>query len=164
MHGRNTWIIASMAMLAMSLSHAAPADNEKYVDALHYPDNEQGWDRFDDLAGRLTRDFDYICGDTFCEGDYSNIQSLGFRCSVERATGVMGECVWTFAGSYEDIDPVSGQVQVDAQIWNCKAPLAPGTSIERFYAALEGARPFDTIDAPLPGTRRSIYDGLTDCL
>lgn len=163
MQVRNVWIITSIIMLLMALSPAAWADEEKYVDAVHYPDNEEGWDRFYDLARRLNRDFDAICGDTFCEGDYSNIQSLGFRCSVERATGVMGECIWTFAGSYEDVDPDSGRVQVDARIWQCKAPLLPGTSIESFYAAL-GSRPFDAIDAPLPGTRSSLYDGLTDCL
>jgi hypothetical protein len=160
MQVRHAWIIA----LAMALSHAAWADEGKYVDAIDYPDDEEGWDRFHDLAGRLTRDFDAICGDTFCEGDYSNIQSLRFRCSVERATGHMGECVWTFAGSYEDIDPKSGRVQVDARIWNCKAPLAPGTSVDSFYAALEGGRWMDAIDAPLPGTKRSLYDGLADCL
>lgn len=164
MQVRNTWIVTWIVMLAMTLSSTALANDERYVDAIHYPDNEQSWDRFYDLAGRLARDFDYICGDTFCEGDYSNIQSLGFRCSVERATGMMGECIWTFAGSYEDVDPDSGRVQVDARIWQCKAPLLPGTSVENFYAALEGSRPFDTIDAPLPGTERSIYDGLTDCL
>lgn len=164
MQVRSAWIIASMVMLMTALSPAAWADEEKYVDAVHYPDNERGWDRFHDLAGRLARDFDTICGDTFCEGDYSNIQSLRFRCSVERATGLIGECIWTFAGSYEDIDPKSGHVQVDARIWNCKAPLAPGTSIDSFYAALEGARPRGSINAPLPGTKRSIYDGLIDCL
>ncbi|WP_281852823.1 hypothetical protein [Dyella sp. GSA-30] len=151
-------------MLAMALSPAAWADEEKYVDAIHYPDNEEGWSRFYDLAERLTRDFDAVCGDTFCESDYSNIQSLRLRCSVERATGVMGECIWTFAGSYEDVDPVNGRVQVDARVWNCKAPLAAGTSIEHFYAALEGSHLMDAIDAPLPGTKLSLYDGLTDCL
>lgn len=163
MQVRHVWIVASIIMLTMALSPAVWADEEKYVDAVHYPDNEESWDRFYDLAWRLNRDFDAICGDTFCEGDYSNIQSLGLRCSVERATGVMGECIWTFAGSYEDVDPDSGRVQVDARTWQCKAPLLPGTSIESFYAALEN-RPFDAIDAPLPGTRRSLYDGLTDCL
>jgi hypothetical protein len=161
---RHAWIVATIIVLMMALSPTASADEEAYVDAVHYPDTEEGWDRFYDLAGRLNRGFDAICGDTFCEGDYSNIQSLGFRCSVERGTGLMGECIWTFAGSYEDVDPADGRVQVDARIWNCKAPLVPGTSIGRFYAALEGGRPMDAIDAPLPGTKLSIYDGLTDCL
>jgi hypothetical protein len=151
-------------MLCMVFSAVVAASNDRYVDARHYPDNEQGWDRFLDLEGRLERDFDYICGDTFCEGEYSNIQSLRFRCSVERLSGIMGECIWTFAGSYEEIDPDNGRVQVDAPTWQCRAPLRPGTSIERFYAALNGSRPMDTIDATLPGTTQSIYDGLADCL
>jgi hypothetical protein len=161
---RNTWITVPIAMLAMAFSSIVLAQNDKFVDARHYPDDESDWSRFNALAGRLTRDFDYICGDTFCEGDYSNIQSLHFRCSVEYATGTMGECIWTLAGSYEEIDPDTGRVLVDARTWQCKAPLLPGTSIESFYAALEGSRPLDTINAPLPGTELSIYDGLTDCL
>ena len=164
MHVRNIWIVASVAMLAMALSHSALATDGKYVDAVDYPDGEQGWDRFYGLTDRLTRDFDNICGDTFCEGEYSNIQSLRFWCSVERATGMMGECIWTLAGSNQQVDPDSGRIQVDARTWQCKAPLSRGTSVESFYTALEGSRPFDTIDAPLPGTGRSIYDGLTDCL
>lgn len=163
MQTRNAWIIVPIAMLAVAFSSIVLAQNDKYVDARHYPD-ESGWDRFNALARRLTGDFDYICGDTFCEGDYTNIQSLRFRCSVERATGMMGECIWTLAGSYEEVDPDSGRVQVDARTWQCKAPLLPGTPIENFYAALEGSRPLDTIRAPLPGTEHSIYDGLADCL
>lgn len=160
---RNTWIV-SLAMLTMAFSSVVLANNNRYVDARDYPDNELGWDRFNDLAGRLARDFDYICGDTFCEGEYSNIQSLRFRCSVERATGFMGECVWTLAGSYEEVDPHSGRVHVDSRTWQCRAPLQLHTSIRSFYGALEGSRPMDALNAPLPGTRQSIYDGLVDCL
>lgn len=160
----NSWIVRSIAMMAMMFSPIVLAEDGKYVDVMNYPDNEDGWDRFHDLAGRLVRDFDYICGDTFCEGEYSNIQSLRFRCSVERLTGMMGECIWTLAGSYEEVDPGSGRVQVDARTWQCRVPLMPGTSVERFYSALEGSRSMDTIDAPLPGTRHSIYDGLVGCL
>lgn len=164
MHLRNTGIIASIAMLAMAFSQAAPAYNGEYVDAANYFGHEQGWYRFRDLAGRLKRDFDDLCGDTFCEGQYSNIESLRFRCSVQSTTGIMGECIWTLAGSYEEVDPRSGRVQVDARTWQCKAPLSPGTSIESFYAALEGSRSSYTINAPLPGTELSVYDGLVGCL
>jgi hypothetical protein len=138
------------------------AHSATYIDAVDYPDHEQGWDRFYDLEHRLVRDFDDVCGDTFCEGDYSNIQSLRYRCSVAKETGIMGECVWVFAASEQAIDPSSGQVVADAPVWRCRTPLADGTRIEDFYLALKAGR--GAIHARLPMTDRSIYDGLADCL
>jgi hypothetical protein len=135
---------------------AAPA----YVDAVNYPDSESGWDAFYDLERRLARGFDDVCGDTFCEGEYSNIQHLRYRCSVRAVDGVMGECIWTFAGSNQEVDAASGKVVVDARLWHCKSPIVPGTTITEFYEALAGRR---AIDASLPRGGRSIYDGLTDC-
>src|SRR5688572_10458519 len=35
------------------------------------------------ITMQLRRQFDEICGDTFCEGDYSNLQPLRFQCAVD---------------------------------------------------------------------------------
>ena len=152
--------LATMALAATtpvaSTKQAAPV----YVDAINYPDNEGGWDAFYDLERRLARGFDDVCGDTFCEGEYSNIQHLRYRCSVRAADGAMGECLWTFAGSNQEVDPTSGKVVVDARIWQCRSPIMPGTTIGEFYRALAGR---DAIHARLPRGGGSIYDGLADC-
>jgi hypothetical protein len=134
---------------------------DRYVDAVDYSGHEQGWDTFYDLEARLFRGFDDVCGDTFCEGEYSNIQPLRYRCSVERATGIMGECAWAFAASNQAIEPSNGRIAVEVPVWHCRTPLAPGTRIEDFYRALDVR---NAIHARLPGSRQSIYEGLTDCL
>lgn len=148
---------AFIFLLLAGAVHAQP----RYVDARDYPSDEAGWDRFYDLENRLRQGFDAICGDTFCEGEYSNIQHLRFRCSVDGRAGTMGQCMWTLAGSWEEVDPVDGRIHVDGRLWNCAAPLAPGTTVDAFYNALSGR---DAIDASLPGTRRSLYGSLADCL
>lgn len=109
---------------------------------------------------RLRHDFDQICGDTFCEGDYSNIEPLRLRCSAD-ARGRVGQCVWTFAASNEEIDPATGRITVQPKVWRCRLPLASMTSASALVAALDVPEP---LYARLPGTMTRIYDGLADCL
>lgn len=122
-------------------------------------------DRFDawfDVVRRLAREFDEVCGDTFCEGEYTNLAHLSFRCSVSRRTGALGTCVWTFAGSVEDATASTGNVRAKVASFKCKMPIAPGTSAADFTAALGGAK--RAIEAKLPRSERSLFDGLVDCL
>jgi len=154
------------ALSAMALAAAAPVELPTtlriapvYVDAIEYR-GEGGWDAFYDLEHRLAKGFDDVCGDTFCEGEYSNIQHLRYRCSVRLADGVMGECIWTFAGSNQEVNRASGKVVVDGRIWQCKSPIVPGTTIGEFYRTLAGR---DAIHALLPRSNKSLYDGLVDC-
>jgi hypothetical protein len=144
----------------LSVTRASTSASPVYVDAIDYPTNGGGWDAFYGLERRLARDFNDVCGDTFCEGEYSNIQHLRYRCSVRAADGVMGECIWTFAGSNQEVDKTSGKVVVDGRIWECRSPIMPGTTLGEFYRALAGG---DAIHARLPHGSASIYDGLVDC-
>ncbi|HEY4145309.1 hypothetical protein [Pinirhizobacter sp.] len=153
--------LSAMALSATSVHVSTAAETAPvYIDAIDYPNQEGGWDAFYDLERRLASDFDDVCGDTFCEGDYSNIQHLRYRCSVRVADAVMGECIWTFAGSNQDVDQGSGKVVVNGRIWQCRSPVVPGTMIGEFYQALAGR---NALHAPLPRGGRSIYEGLTDC-
>lgn len=154
--------LATLLCAAGVLVFGAPAASAaEYVDAVHYPGHVQGWDAFYDLERRLQRDFDDICGDTICEGEFSNMQALRYRCSVRQSDGTMGECVWVFAGSNAEIDAANGKVVTDARTWACRTPLAAQTPVASFYSALAGDRP---LRAPLPGTSMTIFDGLFDCL
>src|SRR5699024_5415857 len=109
----------------------------------------------------LEADFDDICGDTFCEGDWSNITPLRLRCSVVAGSGRIGHCVWSFAASNEEIDARSGAIAVATQAWQCELPVAPHTTIDALLAALAGDHP---LHKPLPGTPLSVYDALSSCL
>ncbi len=153
------WSVA-LAVAALLLAGGASAQ-DRYVDAVDYPTPSAGWEVFHDLEDRLEADFDQLCGDTYCEGEYSDYRPLRYRCSVRQRDGVIGQCVWTFGASEASIDPVSGQVQVDAQLWQCNTPLKKGTRLTVFYAALAGQGP---MLAPLPRTTLSVNDGLIGCL
>lgn len=152
-------LLAVSSAMATAPAQAVPA----YADARDYPTPAEGWARFRAVEAQLVRGFDYICGDTFCEGDYGNLQALRFRCSVAVATGRVQACAWTFTGSFAWVDQVNGGIDVDARAWTCPTPLAAGTSLELLLHTLEQAGD-KALHVPLPGTTVSIYDGLTDCL
>lgn len=147
------------AALASNLAAAQGVPN--YGDVYGYFTDDAQYESWYTLTTQLRRGFDDVCGDTFCEGDYANIQSLGYRCSIEQSSGTIGRCLWLFAGSYEDIDPATGHFTVTKGFWRCRTPLAPGTTIDTLLAALAGD---DPLHAPLPGSSVTIYDGLVDCL
>jgi hypothetical protein len=144
------------AVLAAPSAHAFP-----YVDLIDYPHQEANWDRFFALEGRLQHGFDAICGDTFCEGEYSDIHALRLRCSVDAVRGTVRECLWAFAASDLEVSRNDGTVVARQPTWLCRLPLQPGTPVEAFHTAL-AAR--DPLHDPLPGTAQSIYDALTDCI
>ena len=139
---------------------AATTNDAHYVDINEYLTSDADINAWYNAVSLLKQNFDDVCGDTFCEGDYSNIESLDYRCSVEKNTGMVGRCVWVFAASNEDILASNGRILVDTQHWKCRSPLAKKTRIADLIAALDVPKP---IRAILPGTSNSIYDGLVDC-
>ncbi len=141
---------------------AALAHARTFIDARSYltaPEHIEGWYL---LTRTLRENFDAICGDTFCEGDYQNYESLGFRCSVNRG-GLVGSCVWMFAASSEEVVPRTGDFRVQFEHWHCRMPIARGTRLTELLTTLSSAGR-EPLFAPLPGTQRSLYDGLVECL
>lgn len=134
---------------------------DTHVDARDYPGPGQGADRFHALETTLVRGFDNICGDTFCEGEYGNLQALRYRCSVNAATGGVHACVWSFAGSTARVDAATGALVVDARTWACPSPLAANTPLALLLDTLQGD---NAIHIALPGSAASVYDALTECL
>jgi hypothetical protein len=158
-------LLALLALISQA-ANAAPQTTgqsgaSEYVDISNYLTNDADINAWYTATSQLRKNFDDACGDTFCEGDYSNIESLDYRCSVDRVTGTVGRCVWVFAASNAEVNPESGKILVDNQHWRCRSPLAPKTRVTDLIAALNVANP---IHAMLPGSSRSIYDGLVDCL
>ena len=153
------------ALLAAALFPAAPAtaqDSGSYVDVSGYALDDARYEAWINLRIALRQDFDDICGDTFCEGEFSNIESLRFNCSVHQVTGRIGMCAWIFAASNEQIDPLTGRITIAQRgFWRCRTPLVAGTTIGQFVDALQVERP---LYAPLPNSTKTIMDGLIDCL
>jgi hypothetical protein len=138
-----------------------PEPGSSFVDAQSYFQTDAEFEAWFTITRALRTDFDSVCGDTFCEGEYSNIQSLRFRCAVDAQTGTIGSCVWVLAGSNEDVAPTTGEIAVQGQIFACEMPIDAGTAVADFMQALSAPEP---IHAPLPGSELSLYDGLIGCL
>ncbi|MGN6482757.1 hypothetical protein [Luteibacter sp.] len=153
--------LAVLFLTASASAFAADAPVNRYVDATDWPASETGMDRFFEAEARLNAGFDKVCGDTFCEGDYSNLRPMQLRCSVDSTKGTLKQCLWTFAGSHASVNAKTGAVQVTAKTFKCKLLLAKDTPVESFYELTKGE---DPLHAKLPMTHVSVYDGLPGCL
>lgn len=130
-----------------------------YVDILDYSKTDQG--HWYDVIHSLNAQFDEICGDTFCEGEYANLQPLTFSCSVSSKAGSVRDCAWTFAAAQVDVDPRTAAIVVDAPTYQCHFKLK--TSSVKLIEILGGD---DSLNAALPGAPAeapSLYDQLSDC-
>jgi hypothetical protein len=131
-----------------------------YVDALDARGTDQGL--WMDATNALRADFDGVCGDTFCGGDYANLQALRFVCSVRDTTGTLRDCKWLFGGSYSLVDPKTGAVSVQARSWRCSVPATgKANDLATMLLAPGATKPIDRV---LPGGGKSAYDVLAGCL
>lgn len=156
-------LLATLALVAALTSAPAAAQDSRlvYGDPYGYFSTDAQYEAWYALRAGLEANFEDICGDSFCEGDYGNITPLRFECSVQQYTGRIGQCAWSFAASAEAIDPATGALAVEVPAWTCLVPLPPRTRIDALLAALAGDSP---LYAALPGAGGSIYDALVDCL
>lgn len=106
----------------------------------------------------LASSFDDACGDSFCEGDYPDVTALRLACAVNRTTGRVPRCTWTFALADTSVDS-RGRLRARTETKRCAITIdAQATALT---AALAGA---DPLHAPLPGRTTSLYDALVGCL
>lgn len=151
----------SLLLTALLMAASPAMARGPHVDLIDFPSNEASWDRFFDLEGSLMKGFDYLCADTFCEGDYSNYQVLQVRCAVLAVRGTVQACAWAVVASELEVDPQTGEVRADNGRWVCRVGLRPGVPVEAFFTALEAP---EGLLAPLPGTHSSLFDALPGCL
>ncbi len=110
------------------------------------------------ITRRLARDFDQICGDTFCEGEYPDIAPLRFVCSVKADTEEVPRCRWSFAAVEVSVTG-RGTITTNVATKQCDVAIdAPATALVRALSAPE------PLYAPLPGRTTSVYDALIGCL
>ena len=150
------------ASFAQPNTPTAPAPGPaRYVDALDWPTSEAGLAAFGEAEDRLNMAFNRLCGDTFCEGEFSNMTPMQLTCSVDATKATLKQCLWVFAGSQGSVNPKSGAVQTTAKLFKCKLLLAKDTPVDAFYEVMTGG---DPLNAKLPMTNHSVYDGLLGCL
>ena len=123
---------------------------------------------YDAATHALAAEFQAVCGDTFCSGDFNNIQPLSLDCSVGHGSGQVGDCVWTFAASAASIEPTTGALSITKQVFECHLGVK-GTAAElaSFLRAASTTRPgaADGLrSAVVPGTSKSLLNVLSECL
>lgn len=111
-----------------------------------------------EATASLAHQFDDICGDTFCEGEYSNLQPLTLACSVSSKAGNIKDCAWTFAASQLEVDSRTANFVINAPTFECHLQMK--TTAQKLLATLNGSSA--SLYEPLPGAP-SIYDQLGDC-
>lgn len=161
---RKTLAASLLVLLSVGFAgtvSAAEPVAERYVDALDWPTAEAGLERFAAVEAKLVAAFDSVCGDTFCEGDYSNLRPMDLRCSVDGTKSTLKQCLWTFAGSSSSVNRKTGAVTTSAKLFKCKLMLAKNTAVDEFYRVMEGN---DPLNAKLPMSRHSVYDSVSSCL
>ena len=118
--------------------------------------------QWDAAKAALKLAFDDVCGDTFCGGDYSNMQSLAFVCSVTRSSGNIKECAWLFTGSYA-LPTKTGAMPVSEKSWRCEVPVK-GTVSQLMSVVNATNVNEDVLHRALPGGTATAYDALLNCL
>ena len=139
---------------------ATTADHPTYVEAADYYTtlaNQQKWRASYDA---LKLGFDNICGDTFCGGDFSDLQSLDVACAVTKSSGNVKSCMWTFGGSYTTVKK-TGELDLASKTWSC--PVAVHGTLPQLIATLTGTNTQDGIHRPLPGGVAA-YDSIAGCV
>ncbi|CAN5286855.1 hypothetical protein BH11MYX1_BH11MYX1_55000 [soil metagenome] len=110
------------------------------------------------INSKLQGEFNTVCGDTFCEGDFSNITALRLYCSVTSKHATIHDCAWAFTASTHEIDTKTAAVVPNAVTYQCH--FKPKTTGPKLIALLQASN--DAIHATLPGMG-SIYDTLGAC-
>lgn len=112
--------------------------------------------------------FDMICGDTFCEGEFSNLQFMGFDCAIEMTTKKVGQCLWTMSGSYADVVPATGKIKLTKKFFACDLHFKGNEAdLEAFLAKASkgGDSGFQGLwEVTIPGTTKTMLDVISDCL
>ncbi|HEY4240821.1 MAG TPA: hypothetical protein VGM88_13455 [Kofleriaceae bacterium] len=149
-------LVACMSSTGTDGTEDTQDTSTTYVRIQYGPGGDEG--AWYDINDKLRTAFDNVCGDTFCEGDYSNITPLTIACSVTSIRGDIHDCAWTFAASQAGVDSTSSVISVNAPTFTCH--MKPATTGKKLIATLEAST--DIIHEPLPGIG-SIYQGLGDC-
>ena len=127
-----------------------------YIDIMDFRTTDQG--QWYDTIRKLDDEFAGVCGDTFCEGDWSNLTPLTFGCSVSTKLGTVHDCAWTFAASQVAVDPVTAAIVTNAATFQCH--ITAKTSSTKLITLLSSSA--DAIHEPLFGSP-SLSDQLGDC-
>jgi hypothetical protein len=132
------------------------------VSARDYYTSEAGIARWTAAKTALKNGFDRVCGDTFCSGDFGDLQAMDFTCAITKSTGNVKSCMWTFGGSWHLVAAQGGAQQITASTFKC--PMLMKGTLSSFIDVLTATGIDQPINRALPGMTTSAYDSLLGCL
>lgn len=89
------------------------------------------------------------------------VTPVRLACSSTRAARKMKDCLWVLAASDDRVDGASGGITGEIRVWSCRVPVAGSARTMLEALASAGA---DALTTTVPGTGRSFYDALVDCV
>lgn len=153
--------------IAALLPVAAQAAAQRYIDLAEWrgPGEPPGDSQFHELNGWIIYEFNDICADFFCEGGYDNYRLLRLSCVVDTHADSIRACRLPVTASRDRVHPATGALLTDIPSWLCPVPLPRGLPVTAFLTALDW-QPDSSghLFNPLPGSGRSLFDALQDCL
>lgn len=158
------FLISSMLALALSSAYAASYSSVENYLVLK---NDFRVNSLIQLKSTLVKDFNFICPDTFCEGNFHRISSVDWQCSVQNETEFVSSCSWIFAGAVQQVDESTGEfVVVDSQVFTC--PVSFSGSLDELltlHLTKEEGGPDNqsTLSRKLP-TGSTVFEELMKCL
>ncbi len=154
--------LLALAACLFSLSASAGSPPPPFhVDLGEYlqSGNRAGSDKYWAFVSQVRKDFDNICGDTFCEGDIHNWQVLSTDCSIQVGTERVRECHIVMAGSEQELNPTTGSYRLTRkELLDCKMEM--NMSLKDFLK-IEG---LETEYKNGKGETTTLYNGLVDCI
>lgn len=152
----------------------AQAAEPRFVDAeTYFATTEHGRalmpQGFEAVTDALDSEFRAVCPDSFCEGVVSNWAPLDLICTVDQSVHQVGECLWSFAGSFEEVDPETGKVTVFHENRTCELGFQ-GDALELaqflIAAAASRAHAFGLLTVKVPGRadQKTLFEVLNVCL
>jgi hypothetical protein len=155
--------VFTIALLPFSHAQASTPPAPIYGFATDYLTTEDQTSAYYTGVAALVNSFNEVCGDTFCEGEYSNLASLDFTCSIKIKDRSLTECLWSFVGTVPHVNATTGKVtETNRKIFTCKIDVA-GIKLDDFVQALVAKNQSAFYDAPFVN-KKAIYDQLTHCL
>ncbi len=166
--------ILSLLLPYLLMTVPAAAAEARYVDAeTYFTSTEMGRlllpSGFKSMREKLDDQFHAVCADSFCEGVVSNWASLDLICTVDQENHVAGECLWSFAGSFDEVDPTTGKVTVFHENRSCDLGFAGSSAqLAEFLLASAAAKghAFGLLSTRVPGRTDdlALFDVLNACL
>lgn len=135
-----------------------------YVSARDYYTSSAGLDGWYKTVSNLKAGFDRVCGDTFCSGDFGDLQAMDFTCSVTKSTGNIKSCAWTFGGSWHLVPEKGGLLDLHSSTFRCNVPVKGTLSQLITTLTAPAMYPDEYLRRTLPGTTGTAYEALLGCL